>query len=244
MLPTFDSFQLQNARPYQEDYYFSESHKKYSLMGVFDGHMGGYTAQYLSEHFGKVYSCLSHEIRENTIYALFKTFEIMDRHTKNIPEGSTAAVVYIADKLATVAILGDSRVFIRDADGNIFRSEEHSVKTNSKERKDAERRGGMTGNGYLWASYQFQGLQIAMTRSLGDASLRKVLNQIPEIVQVSLGKDSWILACTDGLLNQESKLEEKVIRMANDGNSAQQIVEELSHDDNFDNSTAILVRFA
>jgi serine/threonine protein phosphatase PrpC len=143
-----------------------------------------------------------------------------------------------------IAVLGDSPVIAKLADGSIFVSEEHNVRTNMAEADAAIARGGFVNSGYLFASYSGNGLQ--MTRSLGDYELDSVLSREPEVFSHVLGKDSWVLVCSDGAVDPSHAAAkasiDSIVALVEAGGDAQEIVERALAAKTGDNVTAILVR--
>jgi serine/threonine protein phosphatase PrpC len=145
-----------------------------------------------------------------------------------------------------VAVLGDSPVLVSRPDGSIWVSPEHNIRTNEAEADAAIQRGGHISGGYLFASYRPEvGLQ--MSRALGDAHLDRVLSREPEVFSHVLGKDSWVLVCSDGAVDPGHGAAQAnidtIVRMIEDEDAdAQDIVDRALAVPTRDNVTAILVR--
>ena len=183
-------------RSYQEDRFINVALPEGTLLGVFDGHGGPEVAQILSEDFESFFAFYLKNFTASQ--ALHRTIYILNTQSRHLRAGSTLSVVFIPkeEDLAVCAVLGDSPIIIRDAEGKISVSPDHNVRTNLAEAKAAKARGGFISNGYLFASYRADGLQMA--RALGDAALDKVLSRVPDIYGVVLGPDSFVLVATDG----------------------------------------------
>jgi serine/threonine protein phosphatase PrpC len=161
--------------------------------------------------------------------------------------GSTASLVFIPkdESRVDVAVLGDSPVLVSRPDGSIWVSPEHNIRTNEAEADAAIKRGGFVHSGYLFASYDGDGLQ--MSRALGDYELDRVLSREPEVFSHVLGKDSWVLVCSDGAVDPGHGAAQAnidtIVRMIEDEDAdAQDIVDRALAAKTGDNVTAILVR--
>jgi len=225
------------ARSYQEDRYFVFPTVMGTYLGVFDGHGGDECAAYCVKAMRII---LTHEPTLQDAVAK------LSRETSTMRAGSTASLVFIPkdEHRVEIAVLGDSPVIAKLADGSIFVSEEHNVRTNMAEADAAIARGGFVNSGYLFASYSGNGLQ--MTRSLGDYELDSVLSREPEVFSHVLGKDSWVLVCSDGAVDpghiDAKDSIDSIVALVEAGGDAQEIVERALAAKTGDNVTAILVR--
>jgi serine/threonine protein phosphatase PrpC len=178
--------------------------------------------------------------------SLSKIIALLNAATRSMHTGSTASIAFIPkdEHRVEIAVLGDSPVIAKLADGSIFVSEEHNVRTNMAEADAAIARGGFVNSGYLFASYSGNGLQ--MTRSLGDYELDSVLSREPEVFSHVLGKDSWVLVCSDGAVDPSHAAAkasiDSIVALVEAGGDAQEIVERALAAKTGDNVTAILVR--
>ncbi len=196
---------IQNYRSYQEDrVLFRKFSDNTILFGVFDGHGGEYTSNFLSNYTVRAFNKIRKDIPNiDGTLLLTKLFDVLNKKTNKNSSGSTASLVWLNMPLMTayVAVIGDSPVFVKLATGDVWQSPEHNVRTNKNEAIAAENRGGWIRNGYLFncqGSYN-QGLQ--MSRALGDTDLNNVLDRNPEIFQLSINNDSWIFCGTDGVVD-------------------------------------------
>lgn len=160
--------------------------------------------------------------------------------------GSTASIVFLpwSGDSVTVAVLGDSPVLVKRADGSVWVAPEHNVRTNQAEADAVIKRGGMVSGGYAYATYSGNGLQMA--RALGDAELNRILSQTPDVSTHPLGIGSWVLVATDGALDPSHANEAAGIaaltKMLNKGDDAQAVVDRALKIRTGDNVTAMVVR--
>ncbi|MCH8860434.1 MAG: protein serine/threonine phosphatase 2C family protein, partial [Thaumarchaeota archaeon] len=183
-------------RPYQEDRFVVCSDGEHTgikcLMAVMDGHGGSEVSEFLSA------SLLEYFLTKGE-GSLRETIRSLSDQTSSMHAGSTLSVVVIpkADETtAYVAVIGDSPVIIRDKEGRIIMSPEHNVRSNTQEREAAITRGAIYEQGYIWDPSGGHGLQ--MSRALGDSALSEILNKEPEMYEVELGPESFIIIGSDG----------------------------------------------
>lgn len=232
------------SRPYQEDHFVREEFLEGTLLGVFDGHGGSEVARLASETFASHFraALLVYSAKEAMGYAVSS----VNSMTKHMHAGSTLSVVFIPkdESVAVCAVLGDSPIIVKDAEGKINISPEHNVRTNAAEAKAAEARGGFVSDGYLFARYGDNGLQ--MSRALGDSSLDEVLSRVPDIYEVSLGKDSFVLVATDGAFDPVhadfSRVAKDVVRRIEHKADALDLVDRAIRIPTRDNVTCLLAR--
>jgi len=233
-------------RSYQEDRHVVYSLDEGLLLAVFDGHGGHETSHHCSERLIAIF----HEVRnrllvvnfENLIYEVFR---VLNKETQHSNSGAAASIVFLPEsgKEAIVGILGDAPVLIKQANGQIWLSPEHNVRSNKKEAEAAQGRGGFIQGGYLYSSYSGGGLQ--MSRALGDVSLDKVLSREPEIFRIPLNPKSFVLVATDGLFDPSHMSDDPATDIANEieaGADAKKLVQNALAVPTGDNVTAILAR--
>ena len=224
------------ARSYQEDRHFITHTPDGAYLGVFDGHGGDECAQHCVKRLPVI-------LRSNP--ELARALEKLNSETRYMYTGSTASIVFIPkdETVVHVAVIGDSPVVVRQADGSIWVSPEHNVRTNVAEADAAKQRGGFVSGGYLYASYSGSGLQLS--RSLGDSSLDKVLLRTPDVSSHVLGAGSFVLLASDGAVDpshaHEAESIAAIVSMIEAGADAQQIVDRALAIPTDDNVTAILV---
>lgn len=241
------SYTAKNSRSYQEDRFFAKKLTNGEvLLGIFDGHGGHWTAEYAAVHTPNFYRAMRRVIKENPLNALKHLFATLHKKTETHHSGAAACIVLIQNNVAHVGILGDSAVVIKSGTGAIWHSPEHNVRSNAYEADEAMARGAKIYNGYMFDGYQIDGPGLQMSRALGDYELRRVLNREPEIFNIPLNENSWILLCTDGLIDpshQNTAMLENAIRLIETATTtAETLVVENAKIDKNDNSTAVLVR--
>jgi serine/threonine protein phosphatase PrpC len=219
-------------------------------MGVFDGHGGEECAEAAVNLFPGMLADAIGEPGITVPDALRQAFERLNEQTQDMSSGCTASIAVISPKADTahVAVLGDSPIIIKRADKSIWIAPDHNVRTNAAEALDAQARGGVVFNGYLYAQNRFgdnaQGLQMA--RALGDKFLGKVLLRTPEISSHPLGRGSFVLVCSDGALDPGHKntdgAAQEVIKLIQKGKGVRAIVNHAVKAPTGDNVTALLVR--
>ncbi|MEK7094088.1 MAG: PP2C family protein-serine/threonine phosphatase [Patescibacteria group bacterium] len=194
----------QGPREYQEDviaiHEFNLGDTKGILLVVMDGHRGTRTADYCAAKIGQ-YFAPSSGSRKDIRAGLFGLIKRLATETRDLQSGTTFSAVCIVRNIATLAVLGDSPIVIVDRLGRVVIGPEHNIQTNATERKAAVARGGIYSRGYLWVPGSRHGLQ--MSRSLGDAYMEEVILRKPEARRVSLGPNSLILVCSDGVLDPD-----------------------------------------
>lgn len=187
-------------RPYQEDRhcvtYIPDI--KCHLLTVMDGHGGMDVSDFCANNIFRMIS-LDEGQPEDRLSSLVAN---LNSATRRHEAGSTFSGVIISEGLntASIAILGDSPVVILDEKGQLHISPEHNVRTNEKERRAVEARGGLCESGYIWSSGE-AGLQ--MSRALGDAPLDDILFREPEIYTIY--NPIWVLVASDGLFDPSHK---------------------------------------
>jgi serine/threonine protein phosphatase PrpC len=235
-------------RSYQEDtkFIYWVPEEGY-LLAVFDGHGGSAVA----EHCAKRLVPLWNQIRNSILVANFENivkeiFFQLNRETENMGSGAAASIAFIPESgtEVIVGILGDAPVLVRKADGTIWLSPEHNVRTNRAEADAAIKRGGFIQSGYLFVRQSGSGLQ--MSRALGDRYLGTVLNREPEVFRLPLGPGSFVLVASDGVFdpshstNQSQAIADKILN----GASAKDLVDAALAVPTRDNVTAILVELS
>lgn len=234
-------------RPYQEDRAAVTTMEQGMLLMVFDGHGGDFCAEHSVNTFDNLFADeISQPLQTTVPDSLRRAFAKLNEETKDMNDGCSASVVFIpsSNDVAYVAVMGDSPVVIRQADGTIYVGPDHNVRSNLEEASRATSRGGYIFGGYLCRGMDGMGLQMA--RALGDAFLGNILLREPEIDTVSLSAGSFVLVATDGAFDpgHENTNEEikKVVTLIQSGGDATAIVDRAVRIPTGDNVTALLVR--
>jgi serine/threonine protein phosphatase PrpC len=233
-------------RPYQEDrsvvYWVPDEGY---LLAVFDGHGGSECANYCAENLVPVFHNVmtKYNILRNVFQDVFK---ILNHETEHIGPGCAASIAFIPKDgtSVTVGVLGDAPILVKQANGKLWLAPEHNVRTNRMEASAAIKRGGFVQSGYLFVKQSGNGLQ--MSRALGDRHLGTVLNREPEIFQLPLGPNSWVLVGSDGLFDPTHATQpgETIAAAIEAGHDANQLVQNALAVPTYDNVTAILVKLS
>lgn len=240
--PSYDS--VQGGRFYQEDRFVIHCHRGI-LMAVADGHRDSSVSSWcktmLSKHFREHYS------GKDASVALQEVFASLHQETRSNDGGSTLSTVFITpDKQKVfVGTLGDSPVVIRDKSGLVVVSAEHNARTNPAELEAAKLKGARFDGFYIYPPGLDHGLQL--TRALGDADFDTVLNREPEVRSAELGKNSFVLVASDGLIDpaHEDTAEQidRLVGLIDKGATAKDLVQDALNRNTGDNATAILWRY-
>jgi serine/threonine protein phosphatase PrpC len=240
-----------NKRYYQEDFFFIDTMKNGDvLFGVFDGHGGDYTSYYANKYTKYIFKAvrkLYPELTPNeTLSEVFKT---LVKRTSHFTSGSTANIVWYeaSKRMLHIANLGDSKIIVKTKK-NVFQSEDHNIRSNPDDAKNViDSRVGIICNGYLMNRFAtwLGGLQ--PTRSLGDRELDSVLSRIPSIQSIKATKGTWVLCCTDGVIDSDQSLyylPDYVDFINENTNTAEDLLNfSMNYDYISDNATAIIARF-
>jgi serine/threonine protein phosphatase PrpC len=245
--PTITMATAQGRRDYQEDRWVAAELAGGKCLAVFDGHRGPGTAQEASHALVPALK----EVWEKSstpAEAIRTAVTSLSEQMKHLESGCTLSLVFIpeAQERAWGAVLGDSPIAIRDAEGKLVIGPNHNVRENDRELRAALARGAVFDGGYIEDPLNpTAGLQMA--RTLGDGDLDRILNREPEIFSVPLGPESVILVGTDGLIgNFEGPIEQqlgRLIELIRQGADAQAIVNDALERATRDNVTAIVWKY-
>ena len=123
----------QGARPDQEDRaVHAWIEKKGWLLGVFDGHRGGATADKAAQELIPLFTSMLAASGGNIPAALRDTFASLNKMTRAHICGSTASIVFIPQEAQSVylGVLGDSPIVVMNADGKVHIGPDHNIRTN------------------------------------------------------------------------------------------------------------------
>lgn len=165
-------------------------------MAVMDGHNGDGASEFCFQHIDENFSIRENENAEE---ALCNLVSKLANATTDFNAGTCLTVAYVDEIInqVSVAVLGDCPAIVIDKNKQVHVSPVHNVRTNLKERKAAERRGGYySADGYILNPNGSYGLQIG--RSIGDARMFGVTSQEPEIYTIQ--NPRFIALVTDGVL--------------------------------------------
>uniref|UniRef100_A0AC35GP85 PPM-type phosphatase domain-containing protein n=1 Tax=Panagrolaimus sp. PS1159 TaxID=55785 RepID=A0AC35GP85_9BILA len=201
-----------------------------SIFSVFDGHGGDSVADYLESNYSSHVSTnilknVAATDNENNFETTKKKItgciheidrDIIKKDTSRIYTGSTLCSAVIQNnKYLTVANVGDSRAIASDSQGNCVVLTKDHKPSDAKEKQRIKEAGGVvTQEGE--DCERVQGI-LAMTRSIGDASLkaRKFLIVDPDVKTYDLTKEKfrYIIIASDGLFDVFE--DEEIIQKAN-----------------------------
>ncbi|EPS68416.1 hypothetical protein M569_06352, partial [Genlisea aurea] len=196
---------FKGKRASMEDYYEARvseiNGQMVALFGVYDGHGGSRTAEYLRTNLFKNLS--SHpEFITDTKLAIVETFKRTDDDYLNEENGhqrdagSTASTAVLVHDKLFVANVGDSRVVACRAGSAIPLSIDHKP-DRSDERQRIEQAGGFI----IWAGTWRVGGVLAVSRAFGDKLLRPYVMAEPEIQEEGIDGVDFIIVASDGLWN-------------------------------------------
>lgn len=240
---------FKGKRASMEDYYetsISEvDGQMVAFFGVFDGHGGSRTAEYLKNNLFKNLS--SHpDFIKDTKSAIVEAFKQTDADYLNEEKGqqkdagSTASTaVLLGDKLL-VANVGDSRV-VACRDGSAIPLSIDHKPDRSDERERIEQAGGFI----IWAGTWRVGGVLAVSRAFGDKMLKPYVVADPEIQEEEIDGVEFLIVASDGLWNVLSN--EEAVTLVQDIKDAEaasrRLIEEAYSRGSSDNITCVVVRF-
>ncbi|PIN14128.1 Serine/threonine protein phosphatase [Handroanthus impetiginosus] len=215
------------------------------LFGVFDGHGGSRTAEYLKKNLFKNLSNHPNFIRD-TKSAIVEAFRQTDTDYLNEENGqqkdagSTASTAVLVHDRLFVANVGDSRVVACRAGSAIPLSVDHKP-DRSDERERIEQAGGFI----VWAGTWRVGGVLAVSRAFGDKLLRPYIVAEPEIQEEDIDGVDFIIIASDGLWNVLSNKDAvNIVQDIADAEAAsRKLVEEAYAKGSSDNITCVVVQF-
>ena len=169
-----------------------------SWFSIFDGHGGDKASQYCSDW-------LSSFVRHDTSFpydlgfSMKRAFAAIDKDFIGTghPDGTTScAVSLVGGRRIVCANVGDSRAIIVRKDGSVVRlSRDHKPGMPDETRRITE----LGGKVIYWGRWRVEGL-LAVSRAIGDASLKPYITSEPEVCEYDIGKDDWFLVMSsDGV---------------------------------------------
>lgn len=242
-----DSFQAKGRRPYMEDFMLTTDINRGTLLGVFDGHGGFETAEWLYEHTEEYFVETLGNVGDPQ-ESLRYTVQRLAKDTNNNPDGSTLSLAFIPNYTGKTEVytaqIGDSPIIVKAKGGILDYGSDHNVRSNYIEADRVSARGGFVSRGYAFATYSGPGLQ--MSRALGDVELAAILSREPDLRYFELEDESFILMASDGLFTGHTKsdIDIPVGLMTNvPTTTAEDLVKIALAIPTNDNVTAIIVRF-
>ncbi|KAB5568523.1 hypothetical protein DKX38_002316 [Salix brachista] len=240
---------FKGKRASMEDYYetsISEvDGQMVAFFGVFDGHGGARTAEYLKNNLFKNL-CSHPDFIRDTKTAIVEAFRQTDAeylheekaHQKDA--GSTASTAVLLGDRLLVANVGDSRVVACRAGSAIPLSIDHKP-DRSDERQRIEEAGGFI----VWAGTWRVGGVLAVSRAFGDKLLKPYVVAEPEIQEEEINGVEFIIVASDGLWNVLSNKDAvALVQDITDAEAAsRKLIQEAYALGSTDNITCVVVRF-
>mmetsp|Transcript_1335 Transcript_1335/g.1452 ORF Transcript_1335/g.1452 Transcript_1335/m.1452 type:complete len:336 (+) Transcript_1335:1-1008(+) len=167
-------------------------------LGVFDGHGGDKASQYCSDWLSS-YVRNEESFPFDLGYAMKNAFTSIDEDfvATGQPDGSTCcAATLVGGRRIVCANAGDSRAIVVRRDGTVVRlSRDHKPGMPDETRRISE----LGGRVIYWGRWRVEGL-LAVSRSVGDASLKPYVTAEPEVCEYDIGKEDWFLVLSsDGV---------------------------------------------
>lgn len=216
-----------------------------AFFGVFDGHGGSRTAEYLKNNLFKNLS--SHpDFIKDTKSAIVEAFKQTDADYLNEEKGqqkdagSTASTAVLLGDRLLVANVGDSRV-VACRDGSAIPLSIDHKPDRSDERERIEQAGGFI----IWAGTWRVGGVLAVSRAFGDKMLKPYVVADPEIQEEEIDGVDFFIIASDGLWNVLSNKEAvTIVQDIKDAETAsRKLIEEAYSRGSSDNITCVVVRF-
>ncbi|OAY58378.1 probable protein phosphatase 2C 11 isoform X1 [Manihot esculenta] len=216
-----------------------------AFFGVFDGHGGARTAEYLKNNLFRNLSTHPDFIKD-TKTAIVEAFRQTDADYLNEEKGqqrdagSTASTAVLLGNQLLVANVGDSRVVASRAGSAIPLSIDHKP-DRSDERQRIEDAGGFI----IWAGTWRVGGVLAVSRAFGDKLLKPYVVAEPEIQEEEIDGVDFIIIASDGLWNVLSNADAvALVQDITDAEAAsRKLIQEAYARGSSDNITCIVVRF-
>lgn len=216
-----------------------------AFFGVFDGHGGSRTAEYLKNNLFKNLS--SHpDFIKDTKTAIVEAFKQTDVDYLNEEKGhqrdagSTASTAMLLGDRIVVANVGDSRVVACRAGSAVPLSIDHKP-----DRSDERRRIEQAGGFIIWAGTWRVGGVLAVSRAFGDKLLKPYVVADPEIQEEEIDGVDFIIIASDGLWNVISNKDAvSIVQNITDAEVAsRELIKEAYARGSSDNITCVVVRF-
>lgn len=169
-----------------------------SWFGIFDGHGGEKASQYCVDWLSS-YVRHDQSFPYDLGYSMKKAFTSIDDDfiSTGHPDGTTScAVSLVGGRRIVCANAGDSRAIIVRKDGSVVRlSRDHKPGMPDETRRITD----LGGKVIYWGRWRVEGL-LAVSRAIGDASLKPYVTSEPEVCEYDIGKDDWFLVLSsDGV---------------------------------------------
>uniref|UniRef100_A0A7S4KBH8 C2H2-type domain-containing protein n=1 Tax=Odontella aurita TaxID=265563 RepID=A0A7S4KBH8_9STRA len=205
--PTSGYCDIQGRRKTIEDFHTVHLSPKHQFYGVFDGHNGNLASKYaaslfydqLVERLSDIDDdvCNDPQWKDEVEYEMVDAFRDLHegilRAVEQSPggvmgeSGTTATALYVTENAIVVSNVGDSRAVLSrgasfDGDVTAIQLTVDHVASNSSEKILVEERGGFVSSA---GGIDRVNGTLAVSRSLGDATLAPVLSRVPHVVAMS-----------------------------------------------------------
>ncbi|GMH00892.1 hypothetical protein Nepgr_002731 [Nepenthes gracilis] len=240
---------FKGKRASMEDYFEAKisevNGQMVALFGVFDGHGGPRTAEYLKNNlFNNL--CDHPDFIQDTKSAIVEAFRqtdanyLQEEKGQQKDAGSTASTALLVGDRLLVANVGDSRV-VACRDGSAVPLSIDHKPDRSDERQRIEEAGGFV----LWAGTWRVGGVLAVSRAFGDKLLKPFVVAEPEIQEQEIEDVDFIIIASDGLWNVISNKDAvTIVQDIKDAEAAsRKLTEEAYARGSSDNITCLIVRF-
>ncbi|KAL9260713.1 putative protein phosphatase 2C 11 [Drosera capensis] len=240
---------FKGKRASMEDYFEAKisevNGQMVAFFGVFDGHGGFRTAEYLKNNlFNNL--CRHPNFIKDTKSAIIEAFiqtdadYLKEEKGQQKDAGSTASTTSLVGDRLFVANVGDSRVVASREGSAVPLSVDHKP-DRSDERKRIEEAGGFI----IWAGTWRVGGVLAVSRAFGDKLLKPYVVAEPEIQEQDIDDVDFIIIASDGLWNVISNKDAvNIVQKINDAEAAtRKLTEEAYARGSSDNITCLVVRF-
>jgi len=169
-----------------------------TFVGVYDGHGGDKASQFCADWMSS-YVRNEDAFPFDLGYAMKNAFTSIDEDflATGHPDGTTACTAtLVGGRRIVCANAGDSRAIVVRRDGTVVRlSRDHKPGMPDETRRISE----LGGRVIYWGRWRVEGL-LAVSRSIGDASLKPYVCADPEVCEYDIGKDDWFLVISsDGV---------------------------------------------
>jgi protein phosphatase 1L len=222
-----------------------------TLYGVFDGHHGSSASQFCVDHLGHFVTTnlakVGSSIPKSVSDGLIKAFRDMDVDYCSKEEhisGSTACVVLVDNNTITVANTGDSRaILVSEPEPNDIRAVALSIDHKPDRLDERERIAKAGGTVSHWGVWRVEGV-LAMSRAIGDKSLKKYVIPDPDIMTREIKNgDKFVVVGTDGVWDvlQNHQVAEVLAGISDPEEAAMRLMQEIVNRGIVDNTTVIVV---
>ena len=229
----------------QEDYIkiidnFTDN-PKIGLFSLYDGHGGEDPVKYVKDRMPEILAKFLKNSNDTIDNCLISAFNKIDNELKFYDSentGTTATVVVISGKTLFLANVGDSKcVLVNNSETKIL-SYDHKC-TDLKEVERIKNSGGMIFNNRVFG-------QLALTRALGDHSLKKYgVVSTPFINKIELKEsDKYIIIASDGVWDviSEEYIKELALKFLNTEEICKNVIQQALMKGSKDNISCIVIK--